>query len=260
MSSKQPHYHVIYRACDVVKAVNGGERPFGLSKTELVKVCFKSLFNAIKEESFQITVLGDKLSNELRTFFNSYSLKLIEGDFGNESSLRACFELSFQIQDDHWVYFCEDDYLHKPECFVYISDLIVNKNQIIHFKPKNTIERFLFRRFSSADLFIHPPDYPDRYYDKYTRPSLIFKSSFCHWRQINYTTFTFMAQAKSLKKVMKTLLKYSYRTRDWKMSEKLYADFFFMGKKALCISPIPGLSTHMHEHTMTPFVKWETLL
>ncbi|MFQ3577183.1 MAG: hypothetical protein SNJ77_12180 [Cytophagales bacterium] len=91
MNPERPHYHVIYRACDAVKAVNGGDRPFGLSKTELVEVCFKSLYKSIEKESFEITVVGDKLSERLRNFFHQYPVKLVEGEFGNENLLRKCF-------------------------------------------------------------------------------------------------------------------------------------------------------------------------
>ena len=43
---------------------------------------------------------------------------------------------------------------------------------------------------------------------------------------------------------------------DAKLSEKVYGRIFFKNK-ALCVSPIKGLSTHMTEGVMTPLVDWD---
>ena len=42
------------------------------------------------------------------------------------------------------------------------------------------------------------------------------------------------------------------------LSEKIYGRFFFR-KKAICLSPIKGLSTHMTEGVMTPLIDWEII-
>jgi hypothetical protein len=36
----------------------------------------------------------------------------------------------------------------------------------------------------------------------------------------------------------------------------MYARFLFW-RKTLCLSPIPGVASHMHESTMTPHIDWE---
>ena len=45
---------------------------------------------------------------------------------------------------------------------------------------------------------------------------------------------------------------------DAKLSEKVYGRLFFYNK-AICISPLRGLSTHMTEGVMTPLVDWESI-
>jgi len=40
------------------------------------------------------------------------------------------------------------------------------------------------------------------------------------------------------------------------LSEKIYGRIIF-NNKALCVSPIKGLSTHMTEGVMTPLIDWE---
>ncbi|MVO10615.1 hypothetical protein GOQ30_15685 [Flavobacterium sp. TP390] len=259
--------NVIFRSCDIVNAVHNAPRPFDLDKKTLIKICFKSLYNSLKDYDYTITVLGDNLSDEMKQFFSKFDLKLIEGVYGNDKSIRETIKIAEQFNDDEWVYFCEDDYLHKPEAFQYIIDLIKNKERIVPGKIK--IKQLLRKReitllsikrfFSKPNLIIHPCDYPDRYNLKYLSKNFIYHTDLCHWRQITDTTFTFVMQVKDVKKKKKVLLKSSYRANDRYLSKKMYGRSFFF-KKFLCLSPLPSLSTHMHVETMSPLVNWKVLV
>jgi hypothetical protein len=52
--------------------------------------------------------------------------------------------------------------------------------------------------------------------------------------------------------------KASVGANDGYLSKALYGEKNFSGK-ILCLSPLPGLSTHMHTDTMTPLTDWEAL-
>jgi hypothetical protein len=117
--------------------------------------------------------------------------------------------------------------------------------------------RFVKIRLDNRPLVIHTPDYPDRYKPKYLRFSLIFLAKYCHWRQITNTTFTFMMQGKTVRRYKDILLRSTFGADDGYLSRKLFAGLRF-GGKALCLSPIPGVSTHMHDEVMTPLVDWES--
>lgn len=259
--------NIIFRSCDAVNAVHNAPRPFDLDKRSLIKICFKSLHNALKGYNYTITVLGDNLSDEMKSFFYQYDLKLIEGVYGNDESIRQTIRIAEQFDDKEWIYFCEDDYLHKPETFKYIYDLIDNKEKIIPGKIK--IKQLLRKReitllslkrfFSKPNIVIHPCDYPDRYSLKYLSKNFIFHTNFCHWRQISDTTFTFLMQVKDVKEKKSVLMKSSHRANDRFLSKNLYGKSFFFNK-LLCVSPIPSLSTHMHIETMSPLVDWEELV
>ena len=69
-----PIFHVIFRTCDAVKALRG-DRPFGLDKRTLIKICFLSLTEALGRYPHTIHILGDKLSPELVAFFASFAGK-----------------------------------------------------------------------------------------------------------------------------------------------------------------------------------------
>ncbi|MCL9769475.1 hypothetical protein NAT47_03510 [Flavobacterium sp. HXWNR69] len=258
--------NIIFRSCDVVNAVHNAPRPFDLDKKTLIKICFKSLHNAIKNYNYSITILGDNLSEEMKSFFKEFDVNLIEGIFGNDESIRQTIKIAEQFNDEEWVYFCEDDYLHRPETFQYIIDLIENRDSV--FPASIKIKKLLRKReitllslkrfFKKPAIVIHPCDYPDRYKFQYLTKNFIFLSRFCHWRQVSDTTFTFLMQVKDVKRKKNILLKSSNSANDRYLSKNLYGTTFFF-KKLLCVSPIPSLSTHMHIETMSPLFDWEKL-
>ena len=67
-----------------------------------------------------------------------------------------------------------------------------------------------------------------------------------------------MLQSGTIKKFEKYIKASAVGPSDSKLSEKVYGRFIFKNK-ALCVSPIHGLSTHMTEGVMTPLVDWEKI-
>lgn len=255
----EPRFNVIFRACDLVLAVNGAPRPFGFDKRTLVQVCFDSLHKALQAVPHTITVLGDKLSPEITHFFESFpDVHLLHGNFGNEASLRETFRLADAVPEDEWIYFCEDDYLHVPHAFECIRDLILNgPSRSMQYRPR--IRSFAsFINPARQDLVIFPPDYPDRYLGKNRRFSLLFHGDRWHWRQVSNTTFTLLLKGSTFRRYRQLLEKSAKGANDAHLSRRMFGRYHFLGR-TLCLSPIPGLSTHMHQSTMTPVVDWESL-
>ncbi|MEP7234414.1 MAG: hypothetical protein ABI778_03875 [Ignavibacteriota bacterium] len=256
MSESNPKFHIILRTCDVVHSLHNAPRPFDLDKRSLIKICFKSLYNSVKDYPHRITVLGDRLSDEMKDFFRGYPVTLLNEELGNDKSIRRQIELALESPEEEWIYFVEDDYLHTPNAFKWINDFIINRSVYMSTKLITRQLRSFRWRIDNKPLIIHTPDYPDRYLPRYLRFSMIFISKYCHWRQITNTTFTYLMQGKTVHKYKQTLLRSSIGADDGFLSRKLFGGFRF-GSKALCVSPIPGVSTHMHEEVMTPLVDWE---
>jgi hypothetical protein len=255
-------YRIIFRTCDKVSAVNRLPRPFGLDKRSVIELCFQSLVTSLDGIPHSIHVIADDISDGLRDFFRQFPVTLSEGTFGNEGSIRASLELAKTFADADWVYLAEDDYLHTPQAFLWIDDFIRNRDQILLTRPPSRLGRWLLddlrRRPEVQPLVIHPADYPDRYLPHRRERAFIFLSQYCHWRQIWYTTFTFLAQASTFKQFAPLLVRFAAGADDDTLSRRLYARGHMRGK-ALCVSPIPGVATHMHEGVMTPLVDWEAL-
>ncbi len=254
-------YTVLYRACDKVEFSHKSKRPFGMNKIKVIKVSFYSLYRSLKGCQCQFTVIGDDLSLDLLDFFNKFDDVVVDNSqLGSAAkSLQKQIDIALKIPDDEWVYMCEDDYLHTPYAFKYISEFIKNKEQYLQTsgKKKNYINR-LIGDLSKTPVIIHTPDYPDRYDPPWKRLSFIFLSKYCHWRQISNTTHTFLLESSTIKRFEKYIKASAVGPSDSKLSDKVYGRFFFKNK-SLCISPIRGLSTHMHEGVMTPLVDWQTI-
>lgn len=254
--------HVIFRACDKVLTVNGGRRPFGCDKPTLIRVCFSSLMESLHPVAHTVHVLGDRLSDEMMEFFTRYPVTLSNGALGNDGSIRRSLQRAYERPDDEWVYLCEDDYLHVPDTFEVIEDLVDHRENVLRTQPAN------FRGLpppSEEDvdlgrrpLVIHPPDYPDRYLPHKRRYSLLFLANRRHWRQISNTTFTFLAEAKTFRRFRTGFDRSATGANDGLLSRTIYGDTDF-ASRALCVSPIPGLASHMQGKLMSPFMDWETL-
>ncbi|SDB62024.1 hypothetical protein SAMN03097699_2671 [Flavobacteriaceae bacterium MAR_2010_188] len=262
-----PKINIIFRSCDVVNAVNKSPRPFGLDKKTLIKICFNSLYKASKGYNCNIIVVGDNLSDEMKSFYLKNDIQLIEGVFGNDNSIRKTLNIASDFDESEWVYFCEDDYLHEPGFFENIVSLIKEKESLIPGRirikkllKKRYITLLSFPRyFTKPGVVIFPCNYPDRYKPEYMEKSFIFKTSTSHWRQVSDTTFTFLIQVSDIKKYSRVLLKSSHRANDRYLSANLYGKSFFFNK-LLCLSPLPSLSTHMHTETMSPTFGIERLV
>ena len=254
-------YNILFRACDKVESVHKDKRPFDLDKTEVIKVSFYSLYKSLQDYSYQFTIIGDDLSKELQEFFKQFDDVVIDNcKLGSAAkSLQNQIDIALKVPGNEWVYMCEDDYLHTPYAFKYITEFIKNKEKYLKTSgnKKNYMNRFI-GNLSNKPLIIHTPDYPDRYDPPWKRLSFVFLSKFCHWRQITNTTHTFLLQSSTVKKFEKHIKASAVGPSDSKLSERVFGRIIFKNK-ALCVSPITGLSTHMTEGVMTPLVDWQTI-
>ena len=266
-----PKYNVIFRTTEGESrssgtglAIHAVPRPFGLDRRTSIKACFLSLHEAVRPFPHTIHVLGDKLSEDLTTFFGRFAdrdsaikVRLEDGDSGE--SVRQSLSIALAVPDGEWVYFCEDDYLHRPEAFLWIDELIRREAEVLRFEPGRWFMKLLFRNANKAPLIIHPADYPDRYLPDKRQFSLVFLTRHNHWRQISSTTHTFMAEAGTIRRYEKIIRRSSMPPRDDVLSRGMYSHILFRGR-GLCVSPIPGVATHMTEGVLTPLVDWESLL
>ena len=249
--------NVFLRACDVLESRSGRLRPFGLRKTDLTKVCFDSLHDAIQPFDHKIQVIGDRLSDELLDFFSERSIEVTNGHLGNAGSLERCVRLALQLPDDDWVYFLEDDYVHLPHSFSYLYEFLSNRSSYLAARPGPWLLRATLGEPERSPLFISLHDEPYNYRPRKVRPSLVFRSEHCHWRQIGATTYTFLTRGREVKRYRRFLLK-AARHADDRYLQGMYGSLFLRGR-ALCVSPLPALAAHVQEGQFSPGFDWAKL-
>ena len=65
-------YNILLRACDKVESVHKVKRPFNLNKLQTIKVSFYSMYQSLQGSQYQITIIGDDLSQELIDFLGDF--------------------------------------------------------------------------------------------------------------------------------------------------------------------------------------------
>jgi hypothetical protein len=251
-------YHVIFRSHDLVAHHSKYPRPFALDKRTLIKVCFLSLIQGLEGQSYRIQILGDRLTEETLQFLKRFPVTILNEELGPTRALRRAVELALESDDDEWIYLCEDDYLHHPDTFRNLDDLLDNRSEYLAYKPKPRWRRLVANDLDRKPLFIYLADYPDRYRPKYKRRSFVFHSKYCHWRQVTATSYAIMGQGREFKRRARLLLECAENLDDGGLSRRLYGDMTFF-RRALCLSPIPALTSHMHEEKMSPLVDWRSI-
>ena len=126
----------------------------------------------------------------------------------------------------HLHYIVEDDYLHVPNAIRVMQDTLA-----------------VWPNFALSY------DYPDRYVTP--KPCHVIIGKDRHWRTVDSSTMTVSAIGRRWLDVMPELVQAAPTSND-KMFEEIY-------KQIPCISPMPGLASHMTDHHLTPLVNWNHL-
>ncbi|MES2436820.1 MAG: class I SAM-dependent methyltransferase [Patescibacteria group bacterium] len=238
---------IIFR-CHTGDNVHDGVRFAGVSKTELVVKCFKSIVSAaeIVNRDIEIVIVDDHsekkcieaLEDVLTTSRHPHKIIHVT-DTGNKASLRESFEYARDYGKE-LVYFVEDDYLHLP------TSLLEMIEQQTEFK----------NNLNNKEVAFYPVDYPDRYQPQGIYQSMIVLGKHRHWRTTRHSTLTFFSSRKAV---------FEY----WELFEKMWqgeGNFVdedqtvnkLWGPDIQLFSPIPTLAIHMQfEEHKPPFVDWQ---
>jgi hypothetical protein len=259
--------HIIYRTCENIHAINGLRPEWCVAKT-LKNKCLKSLASGLKDQDYQFIVIGDKLKQEsiniIKSIIPDADIRNFEEGLGNQKSLFQSYcAADSLINDKDVVFFCEDDYL-------FLSKWLKNME---HFFA-NIGNKFEYS-------FYHPTDYPDQYREDRTRRGYLFLNPNGGWfREVDSTTCTKACSVKTYKKHSELMKDCAIRKKigynqqaepvyndtgadDGRLSEifghKNSAGYIKLNQTAVCFSPIPGDSSHIHKGTESNFIDWGQL-
>jgi hypothetical protein len=225
---------IYFRACEKQETISYVKRFKDTSKTTILKKCWLSLQESVNETDHIIVIHDDVsedtliwLENTAMTDVSFIAVPKHDWSYHQHTvtlveTLRAkCIEFPAELH-----YIVEDDYLHTPNAIRVMQDTLA-----------------LWPNFAVSY------DYPDRYTTPV--PSYIILGKDRHWRTINSCTMTLAAIGKRWLDVMPELEKYAPTSND-----KVFEEIF---KQIPCLSPMPGLSSHMTDHHLTPLVDWNNI-
>lgn len=214
--------------------------------------CFDNFLSVFGREN--LTVVLDNCETETLEQVKKRGIKnIITTKLGNRGACLCTINYALEnFNDEDYVYFVEDDFLHKPEAL-----------------------KLLKEGFEIAD-YVTLYDHPDKYVDynnngdnKYIKGGgeetkvLLTKSS--HWKLTNSTVMTFAVKVKTLKEDYPIWKYFPARSfKAWQRLQMLEPRFrlkyMFSGrKKRKLISPIRGASTHCEVKYLSPLVDWSKI-
>lgn len=235
-------FHVFYRISD-----NGHIND--MNKLYATKMnCLKNAVNTFCCHNCVFHLFIDKVTNEtdkqIHKLCDNIDNIVIEylNCGGNSKSFIKILELACNLPDNDFIYFLEDDYIHRSLAYDALKDA-AEWNYTDYITLYDNPDKY----DNSFQCIINPLI---KQFGEYT---LLFKTSVCHWKITNSTTMTFGTYADIIKRDKDIILKYCQGScpGDFQM----YIELANSGKYISC--SIPGLSTHTIEEAMTPFVDWE---
>jgi hypothetical protein len=222
--------YIYYRICEKEATISHVKRYGDYSKKTILRKSFASLAHQLTDED-SITIIHDEVSEETLKWVdkqipaglvNYVEVPKHPWDY-HQHTVTLVEELEKNIQNNNDLHLLiEDDYLFAPNALEIVKSL-----QGIY------------------GAFFVPYDYPDRYRERI--PCLVLTGTMCHWRTIHSCTMTIGATASAWREVL-PLLKEAAPTSNDKVFEEIF-------KKYSCISPLPGVATHMTDHHHTPYFK-----
>lgn len=170
---------------------------------------------------------------------------IIQTNLGNKGSCRFAMDYALaNFSDNEFVYFVEDDFLHKPNALIMLREGLEISDYVT--------------------LYDHPDKYKNNSDNKYIsnggEVTRVMLSESSHWKLTNSTVMTFAVRVKILRDdycIWKNFPARSFKA--WQRLQKLEPWFkikYFYRKKRMLISPIPGVSTHGEVKYLSPFTDW----
>jgi len=225
---------IVYYRLSSKGSKHENERPiYANDKKALVEFCLKSFVKAFSTIKPEIVFLFDEVPDDWiemmeRTVpFKMDAVRL--DDASQASSYFTQLNKARKVKNHEIVYFQEDDYFYIPNHRVG-EKIITAISKLGFVSPYDHLE------------FYKMPDYHP------SGPYEIMLINNHHFRTERFNTMTWGTTTKLLNEYFDTLMIHGY------LDKPTWAEMRKAGAKIW--SPIPSLSTHMHNHWLAPGIEW----
>lgn len=226
---------IYFRACEKQQTISNVVRFNDISKTLLLKKCWLSIQASVSETD-SIIIIQDAVSAETINWMLSTArtqvdvIDVPEHEWGYHQhtvTLVDALEKNAKQYPDELHYIVEDDYLHTDSAIQ-----VLNTN------------------LRDWQGFAVSYDYPDRYFLDPVQ-SLIYLGIDRHWRTINSSTMTVLAKGSTWLRIIEPLKQIAPTSND-QVFKAVY-------QQIPCISPLPGVASHMTDKHLTPLINWDKI-
>ena len=186
----------------------------------------------------------ERPSSILKSSFTTYTNQITYFEGGSSAaSWKFAFEFTQQFSTEDYVYFVEDDYLHRSASYDVLKEGL-DRGDYVSLYDHN--DKYI-SAFSGGNPFVE---------DDGSTVARIFRTNSAHWRTVDSTTMTFATQVKTLREDEDIW-------KQWTMNGPHPHDFqafLELNKKGRSlITPIPGWSTHCEERWASPGIDWSAV-
>lgn len=240
--------HVIYRLSGSEKIE---QRPSFYNKS----ICLKSLLTSIdyyrQRKGFCNIIfiidgeIDKKITDIIRRLEHKKILSINTKD--NAGSFWKAFEIATNFKNSDFIYFCEDDYIHKEDAISKLAEALLVKSK------------------DYITLYDHPVRYVKEYkygLDIPHRAPEVFIAQNHHWHTQESTCMTFGAQVRTLKEdkiIFERYVPAQGVPNDRELFRRLQGLLGYEddSPRRILYGPIPALATHCHKDWLAPIVNWE---
>lgn len=209
--------------------------------------CLNNFLNQFNINENNITIIADNVTEEgLLSFINSKKSNNITIEYtklNNAQSFKYIISKSCdECNDEDYIYYAEDDYLHWHNS----DNLIKEGLQISNY----------------VTLYDHPDKYIDKsdggnpFIDGGGEITRLVKTNNIHWKLTNSTTLTFGTTGRTIKKDKD--IWYKYLQNPYPRDFDAFCDLIQNNGRSL-ISCVPGNSTHTEIPWICPFKDWNNI-
>lgn len=226
---------IYFRVCEKQETISHVTRFGNVDKKDMIKRCWKSLQSSV-EPSDSIIVIYDSVSEDtiefLKSTSNTVNFELVEvpthsWDYHQHTvTLIDVLEQKASEYPEELHFILEDDYLHVPNAL--------------------KVLRLALKKWEG---FAVPYDYIDRYLN--IESTSIILGPDRHWRLVNSSTMTVVAKGKTWLTAIPVL-----RAAAPTSNDAVFSDLY---QTINCIAPLPGVSSHMTDKHLTPYIDWQEL-
>jgi len=211
------------------------------------EACLKNAVQCFPPKDVNWKVIADNCCDNTLKMIETYIdekniMKVSIGD--GAGTFNLALDKAIELDDDAWVYFIENDYVHKAE-----------SNKILCEALSSGLADYV-TLYDHPDKYINSEYGGNPYVELNGEISRVCVTKSCHWKTTNSTTMTFATTIKFLKRDKPIWKKWTAtkHPNDFEAFIELY------GLERFLISPMPGYSTHGETKWLSLFTNWRDML